>query len=99
MGTVPRRDEVLALLAAHKAELEELGVRSISIFGSVARDEAGPDSDVDVIVELSRPMGFAFFEIERYLEELLGRKVDVATVNGLHPRLRDRILSEAIRAA
>ena len=99
MGTVPRRDEVLALIAAHKAELEELGVLSISIFGSVARDEAGPDSDVDILVEVRRPMGLEFFGIWDYFEQLLGRKVDLTTVEGLRPEFRDRILHEAVRAA
>ncbi len=95
-----RRDEVLALIAAHKDELLALGVASLSLFGSVARDEARPDSDVDVLVELAYPMGaFKYFDIQYYLEDLLGRKVDLLTLEGLHPRMRDRVLKEAIRAA
>lgn len=94
-----QRDEVLAIVRAHWDELQEMGVITLSLFGSVARDEAGPDSDVDILVEVRRPMGFGFFRIQEYLEEILGRRVDLTTPNGLHPRLRDRILSEAIRAA
>ena len=95
-----RRAQVLAILSAHSDELRKLGVGSISVFGSVARDEARDDSDVDVLVELNRPMGlFGFFDIRKYLEELLGRRVDLATPGALHPKLRDRILAEAVRAA
>lgn len=95
-----RRHEALDILAAHKHELVQHHVRTLSIFGSVARDEAGPDSDVDVLVEFDKPVGlFAFIGLKMYLEEILGRKVDLATPDALHRRLRDRILAEAIRAA
>ena len=94
-----RRDEAIATIRAHWTELQELGVLSLSIFGSVARDEAGPDSDVDILVEIRRPMGFGFFRIQECLERILGRNVDLTTANGLHPRLRDQIIHEAIRAA
>ncbi len=95
-----RRDEALTILAAHKAELRQHHVRSLSIFGSVARDEAGPDSDVDALVEFDQPVGlFAFLGLKEYLEQILGRPVDLATPEALHHRLRDRILREAIRAA
>ena len=52
-----RRAEVVRLLAEHREELAELGVISLSVFGSVARDEAGPESDVDLLVTIRRPMG------------------------------------------
>ena len=56
-----RRDEALRLLAAHREEIARFGVKSLAIFGSVARDEAGPDSDVDVLVEFSVPVGLSHF--------------------------------------
>ena len=60
-----RSADVLRLLAEHRDELERLGVASLTLFGSVARDEAGPRSDVDLLVELERPMGlFGFFAIK-----------------------------------
>lgn len=95
------RDEALAILAAHGDELrKEHHVRTLSIFGSVARDEAGPESDVDVLVEFDEPVGlFTFIGLKLYLEEILGRPVDLATPDALRARMRDRILSEAIRAA
>jgi predicted nucleotidyltransferase len=95
-----RRDEALAVLAAHRKELERLGVTSLAVFGSVARDEARPDSDVDILVELRRPMGlFGFLDIKDYLEQILGRKVDLVTRGALKRQLRERILAEAIDAA
>ena len=95
-----RRDEALRILAAHKQELKQHHVHSLSIFGSVARDEAGPDSDVDTLVEFDKPVGlFAFLALKEYLEQILGRPVDLATHEALHHRLRDQILREAIRAA
>jgi uncharacterized protein len=78
------RDAALAIIKRHQAELRELGVISLSLFGSAARNEAGDDSDVDVAVRLSEgPHGFAYFarldRIEARLGELLGRRVDVVT--------------------
>jgi predicted nucleotidyltransferase len=77
-----RRDTVLDIIQAHQPELEELGVVSVSLFGSVARNEATEDSDIDVAVRLvTGPHGFAYFDrldrIESRLRELLGRQVDV----------------------
>ena len=96
-----RRDDALRILAEHAAELrEQHAVASLSVFGSVARDEARPDSDVDLLVEFSKPVGlFAFGRLQDRLAAILGRRVDLATPAALHRRLRDRILSEAIRAA
>ena len=77
-----------------------MGVQSLLVFGSVARDEAGPDSDVDLIVEFARPVGyFHLFDVRSRLERLLGARVDMVTLGGLRPELRDGILGEAVRAA
>ncbi len=94
------RDQALAILEAHREELKDLRVKSIAIFGSVARDEAGPNSDVDVLVEFNRPAGlFAVVRLRRYLERILGTKVDLATPGALRPQMREHILKEAVRAA
>ena len=75
-----RRDEAVAILAAHREELQRYRVRSLALFGSVARDEAGPDSDVDILVEFERPIGyFLFFDLKDHLEHLLGSRVDLGT--------------------
>jgi uncharacterized protein len=95
-----QRDEALRILAEHHDEIAAFGVKSLAIFGSVARNEAGPDSDVDVLVEFSIPVGyFKFFDLQEYLESILGCRVDLTTPDALHERLRDRILLEAVHAA
>jgi len=95
-----RRDEALAILKSHKQELIKFDVKSLAIFGSVARDEAGPESDVDILVEFAKPIGlFEFVRLKIYLEKLLQRKVDLVTPDALKERMREQILKEAIRAA
>lgn len=92
-------DEVLATLAAHRSALLQRGVKSLRLFGSVARGEATDESDVDLLVEFSRPTGlFGLVRLRRYLEELLGCKVDLTTPGGLRESMRQRILNEAIDA-
>lgn len=95
-----RRSQALQIIAQHERELRELGVRSLSFFGSVARDQAGPGSDADVLVEFDRPVGyFHLFDVQERLEAFLGCKVDLVTPGGLRPELRQGILAEAVRAA
>ena len=92
-----RRDVALALLGAHMEELARFGVQSLALFGSVARDVALPDSDVDLLVEFNWPVGlFSFVEVKEYLEQVLGCRVDLVTRAGLKRQLRDRILQEAV---
>jgi len=95
------RDEILEVIRAHQGELREAGVASLALFGSVARGEERPDSDVDLLVEFDdRPVGyFHLFKVQRRLEELLHRKVDLVTVGGLRREIRDGVLAEAVRAA
>jgi predicted nucleotidyltransferase len=95
-----RRSEALQIISTHEAELRSMGVRSLSIFGSVARDQAGPGSDVDLLVEFDRPVGyFHVFDVQDRLEAVLGCKVDLVTRGGLRPEIRDGVLAEAVRAA
>jgi hypothetical protein len=71
------------------------GTRRIAVFGSFGRGDAGPNSDVDLIVEFTNPTGLlALVRLERELEEALGRSVDLLTENAISPHLRDRILRE-----
>lgn len=73
----------------------EHGTRKVALFGSFGRGEAGPDSDVDLIVEFSGPTGLlALVRLERELTEVLGRNVDLLTEEAISPHLRDRILRE-----
>ena len=71
------------------------GTRKVAIFGSFGRGDAGPNSDVDLIVEFSNPTGLlALVRLERELEEVLGRSVDLLTERAISPHLRERILRE-----
>ena len=94
-----RRDEILQALGKHRLQLKQLGVASLAVFGSVARDEAAQDSDVDVLVEFDQPVGL--FEVVRLrlrLEEILDRPVDLVTRDALRPSMREQILGEAVYA-
>jgi hypothetical protein len=85
-----KREEILRLAAKH-------GASNVQIFGSVARGEDRPDSDVDFLVELESDRSLLDrIALIQDLEDLLGRKVDVATVKGLRDVWRDRILKEAV---
>ncbi len=95
-----RRDEVLALLRAHQEEIDRFGVRSLALFGSVARDEAGPGSDVDMLVEFEEPLTFArYMDLKFYLEDLFGTRVDLVTVGGLRREVRPYVERDLIRVA
>jgi hypothetical protein len=85
-----KRQDILRIAAKH-------GVRSIRVFGSVARGEADEQSDVDFLVEMEP--GRSLFDMGGLLmdlRELLGRSVDVVSVRGLKPRIRERVLREAV---
>ena len=92
-----RRKEACQLVRSHQQELQQLGVKSLDIFGSVARDQANPQSDVDILVELDISIGFfEFFQIQHYLEDLLQCSVDLGTTDALKDHLRQPILEDAI---
>ncbi len=89
-------ERVEATLAAHKEELAgSFGVSEIGVFGSVAAGTASESSDVDLLVSFSRPVGFiAFMRLERRLQEILGRKIDLVTRKVLRSYIGKRILSD-----
>jgi predicted nucleotidyltransferase len=96
------REAVITVLSRNRHLLEAYGVKGIRLFGSVARGEAGVDSDVDLLVEFepSAHVGmFEFSRLRRELSRLLGCKVDLATPGALHKMMKKDILREAIRAA
>lgn len=91
----------IELLEAYRTEIREIaerhGAKSIRVFGSVARGDARPDSDVDFLVTVKGPTSPWFpGGLVADLEELLGRRVQVVTEDGLHDLLRDQVLSEAV---
>jgi hypothetical protein len=92
-----RRSEILQTLAAHRDMLTRMGVKTLAIFGSVARDEASPDSDVDILVEFQGPATFnGYMDLKFFLEDLLGRPVDLVTRKSIRPRLKTQIEREAL---
>ena len=93
-----KQDMVLKILKQKNAELtKRFGVKSLLLFGSVARNEATNTSDVDLLVEFSRPVGyFGLFALQDYLEKLLGCPVDIGTPNSLKPSIREHVMGEAI---
>ena len=92
------KDEVLALLREHKPVLaERYGVVKLALFGSAVRDEAGPDSDVDILVTFKRPLGSKqYFGAWHYLEDLLGRPIDFVTDWELRAELGPYVEAEAV---
>lgn len=90
----------LSLINQNIKELEDVfGVRKIAIFGSTARGDNTKKSDIDVIVELNKSIGFfAFIKLENHLKKILGKKVDLATKDSLKPAIKKSILKEAIYA-
>ena len=96
-----RLDEVLSFLSFHRQELEEcFGISSLALFGSVARGEAGPDSDVDVLVEFHETPGLSqYMGLKFWLEDRLGRRVDLVMDKALKPWARPLVEAEAIRVA
>lgn len=93
------RDLVLTTLKNHQPELAKFGVERIALFGSVVRNEATQESDVDLLVEFNRPIGlFEYIELQMHLEALLKCPVDLVTPDALREEMRDEILSETVYA-
>ncbi len=92
------REEIVARLVSHQEELRASGVKWPALFGSVARDAASESSDVDVMVELNRPMGlFGLSDLKHMIEQMLGvENVDLITRQEIHPALKEVILREAV---
>lgn len=95
------RDQVLRFLSAHRPEwTERFGVRSLALFGSVARDESGPESDIDILVEFSETPGLQeYMSFKFWLEESLGRRVDLVMKGALKSWARPVVEAEAILVA
>lgn len=96
------RDKILEILRNSRDELRrDFGVESMALFGSVARGDAGPSSDIDILVEVPAPISlFRLVALRLRLQELLnGAKVDVVLRDSILPPLRETILAEALRVA
>lgn len=95
------RSTILTLLSEHQGEIRErFGATRLALFGSAARNDLRVDSDIDVLVEFDGPATFArYFDLKAYLEQLLGRPVDLVTDKGLKPRARRHVEKDLIRVA
>jgi len=98
---VKRADVVRKLKAEQENLRRRYGVTSLALFGSVARDEAVPDSDVDVLVEFGRPITlFDLVATQQHLERCLGvRRVDLVPRDSVFPAFREGILGEAVHVS
>ncbi|NMF83253.1 nucleotidyltransferase [Nodosilinea sp. P-1105] len=75
-----------------------MGVKSLDLFGSVARNQANPASDIDFLIEFSQPVGlFQLLDVQYFLEDLLERSIDLGTTDSLKEHLREPVLEDAIR--
>lgn len=93
-----KREEVTAVLGAHRGEFARFGVISVRLFGSVARGDASEHSDVDILAKFERPLTFKrFMGFRFFLEDLLNVKVDLVTERGLRNRVRPQVEKDAIR--
>ncbi len=92
------RDEVLDMLRTHKPTLvERFGVTELALFGSFARDQATDGSDVDILVRFDGPAtSRSYFGVQFYIEDLLGRRVDLVTEKALRSELRPYVEREAL---
>jgi predicted nucleotidyltransferase len=90
-------EEIKEIIKQHRRELEErFEVKDIAIFGSFARGEQNKESDVDILVEFKEPVGFLFFHLADFLEEILQRKVDLVTKDAIKPNRRKYIMEDLI---
>lgn len=95
-------EDTITQLGAEKTVLREFSIKALYVFGSVARGEDRPESDVDILVDFEPDAHiglFAFARLQRRLSQILGRPVDLVTPDALHPAHKDRVLGEAVRAA
>jgi len=93
------RDRVLHVLRRYENELRARGLTRLALFGSMARGDLGPESDVDLLIEVdpARPFGlFAFMDLKADLAALLGRPVDLAFPDAMRPRLREVVLRDSV---
>ncbi len=89
------RDNIILKLKELKPFLQqEYSVREIGLFGSFSEETHTEDSDIDILVVLERPIGWKFFSLELYLEQIFNRKIDLVTKNALRKQIKDKILNQ-----
>ncbi|NOY99688.1 MAG: nucleotidyltransferase family protein [Chloroflexi bacterium] len=92
-----KRSEIIALIRKNYDSLVELGVTSLAVFGSVARDEATKSSDIDILVEFEGKVTFdRFMDTKFFLEDLLGLHVDLVMPQAIKPRMKPYIMQDLV---
>ena len=92
------RETIFTALREAETELKSRGVQSLAVFGSVARSDHSAASDLDILVEFSRPVGlFEFLRLKFFLEQITHCRVDLVTPDALRPEMTERILKEAVK--
>ena len=85
------------IIRKHIKQLKEkYFVKRLGIFGSYSRGEETPESDIDILVEFSAPVGLEFFGLKNFLEKILAKNVDLVTENGIRPQMKNKILHEVV---
>jgi len=91
------RNEILEKLKELKPFLyKEYGVKEIGLFGSYSENEQNEESDIDILVEFEKPIGWKFFTLEKYLEDTFKRRVDLVTKRALKKQLKERIINQTL---
>jgi uncharacterized protein len=89
------KTDILSKLTELKPELHmNFAVKEIGLFGSFTDDSYTEESDIDILVELERPIGWKIFTLEIYLAKIFGRKIDLVTKNALKEQIKDNILKQ-----
>ncbi len=92
-----QKEEIISRLKELKPTLQkEFAVKEIGLFGSFSRNESHTQSDIDLLVELEKPIGWKYFSLEPFLENIFKRKIDIVTKNALKLQLREKILNQVI---
>jgi predicted nucleotidyltransferase len=98
-----KKQEALKIIEKNRTGLKKFNVSALFLFGSVAQDQAGPGSDIDILVEFDQDAKIGLFEMARLkkfiISEILNCDADLVTPDALHPMLRDEILKGMVRAA
>jgi len=89
------KNDIIAKINELKPTLyQDYSVKKIGLFGSFSQGDFTDDSDIDILIELEKPIGWKFFSLELYLEKVFNRKVDLVTKNALKEQIKDTILSQ-----
>lgn len=94
------KQKVLTLLKEHLNEIKQFKIQKISIFGSVARDDETTQSDIDILIKFKGPATYdMYMNLKFYLEDLLGRNVDLVTEDAIRPEIKQYVEKDLIHVA